>query len=233
MTQVGFAQDPIAITTSRIPNPGVTSTQRLVISLAVGAKLGLIAGLTVTWPVHIIASGLIGPAIVGAGATVGTWLAIRQRKTAMEMAIDEFRDLGVAPEVIGSVIVESRAQAWTVLSYNSQMQDIQAQVDRIGNEVLEIVDGFRDDTSDIQRCRHVLARCLDQAIKILKNFEVIERRIVGDNAITVNEYQDVYQLTVNGLTKIADALEEQHRRNLDNNQTALEIDIEISEQLLH
>jgi hypothetical protein len=56
-----------------------------------------------------------GPAVIGVGVCAATILAVRKRKSAMELAIAEFADLGVAPEVIGSVIVENRAKAWTVL----------------------------------------------------------------------------------------------------------------------
>jgi hypothetical protein len=232
MTRYGFSQDPAVITTSVIPNPGTTGVRRALAGIVAGKAAAVVSLLAVAWPAHMALASIWGPVVIAVGVCAATILAVRKRKSAMELAIAEFSDLGVAPEVIGSVIVENRAKAWTVLGYVSQFSDAQTQIERIGNEALAIIDGFKDDTSDIQRCRHNLTRWLDQTIKILENFEVIERRIAGDNSITKDEYQDTCEQTLDGLTKLADALEEQHQRNLDNNQNALEIDIEVSEQLL-
>jgi hypothetical protein len=232
MTRYGFSEDSAVITTSVIPNPGTTGVRRALAGIVAGKAAAGASLLAVAWPAHMALATIWGPAVIGVGVCAATILAVRKRKSAMQLAIGEFADLGVAPEVIGSVIVENRAKAWTVLGYTSQFADAQTQIERIGNEALAIIDGFKDDTSDIHRCRHNLTRWLDQTIKILKNFEVIERRIAGDNSITKDEYQDTYEQTLDGLTKLADALEEQHQRNLDNNQNALEIDIEVSEQLL-
>lgn len=232
MTRYGFSEDPTVITTSVIPNPGTTGVRRALAGIVAGKAAAGASLLAVTWPAHLAFATIWGPAVIGIGVCAATILAVQKRKSAMELAIAEFADLGVAPEVIGSVIVENRAKAWTVLGYTSQFPEAQEQIERIGNEALAIIDGYKDDTSDIHRSRHNLTRWLDQTIKILENFEVIERRIAGDNSITMAEYQETYELTLDGLTKLGDALEEQHQRNLDNNQNALEIDIEVSEQLL-
>lgn len=232
MTHYGFSEDPTAITTSVIPNPGTTSVRRAIAGIVLGKAAATVSYLAINWPAHMALASVWGPAVIGVGVCAAVILAVQKRKSAMQLAIEEFSDLGVAPEVIGSVIVENRAKAWTILGYNSRTENIQMQVERIGNEALQIIEGFKDDPTDIQRCRHNLTRWLDQTIKILKNFQVIERRIAAENSVSLEEFQETYQLTIDGLNKLGDALEEQHQRNLDNNQNALEIDIEVSEQLL-
>jgi hypothetical protein len=230
MSKYGFSTDPVAITSSVVPNPGISKTERVIATVSASKVAMLSSVVFVTWPAHVALISVAGPIGISIAVGAATWLMIRRQKTT-EMAIDEFAELGVAPEVIGSVIVESRTKAWTILGYNSQFALVQENVDAIGQEVVDIIDGFKDDTSDIHRCRHVVARCLDQAIKILQNLEVFEKRIESTDSIRQEDYQSTLDLSVDGLSQIKDALIEQHRRNLDNNQNELEIDLKIADQL--
>ena len=229
--QYGFSSDPISITSEVVPNPGVSMTERAIASVLAGKAALTGAAVLVTWPAHIATIGILGPIGIGLAIGCATWMSIRRQKTATEMAIDEFADLGVAPEVIGGVIVESRTKAWTILGYKSHFAPVQENVNAIGQEVLDIIEGFKDDTSDIHRSRHVMARCLDQTIKILQNLEVFEKRLESTESIRQEDYQDTLDLSIKGLIQIKEVLVEQHRRNLDNNLNELEIDLEIADQL--
>ena len=227
----GFKKDAV-ITTSTIPNPGVSRLEKAIAAVLAAKATGITSAVFLTWPVFIPFSALWGPAIIGCLTASAVFLSVRERKSPTRMAIDEFADLGVAPEVIGSVIVENRAKAWLVLGYNSQFDEVDKQTRLIGNEVLAIIDGFKDDTSDINRCRHVVSRCLTQTLKILGNLEVIEKRLEAEGSIQVEDFKETIDLAIDGLTKLADALKEQHQRNMDNNQSELEIDLEVADILL-
>jgi hypothetical protein len=227
----GFQTDAV-ITTSNIPNPGVSNLQKGIAAVLAAKTTVITSAVMLTWPTFIPLSMIWGPGIIGCLTAGAVLLSVRVRKSPTRMAIDEFAHLGIAPEVIGSVIVENRAKAWLVLGYQSQFAKVQEQTQCIGDEVLAIIDGFKDDTSDINRCRHVVSRCLTQTLKILGNLEVIEKRLEAEGSIQIEDFQETVNLATDGLTKLADALKEQHQRNMDNNQNELEIDLEVADILL-
>lgn len=228
--EYGFTQQ--AINSDAIPNPGFERKQVGLTGILSGVSAGAMAFVGATWPLHMPIVAMTGPFLVGALVAGGVILNMPVKKNATALAVEEFGDTGLSPEVIGSVIVEGRISAHIILSYKSQWRYIQKSVNKIGDEVLAIINGFKDDPSDVLRCRHMMKQCLDQSMKILRNLEVIERRIAEDNSVTQDNNQEVIDEARKGLEKIAAALVEQHQRNLDNNQTALEIDVAVSEHVI-
>lgn len=215
---------------STIPNPGVTPNQRLGItagSVAVGAST---AYLIWDWPALFMAD-LWAPVVYVGMFGIGAFLMARRRRSPFELAIMEFSDLGLKPEIIGSVIVENRSKAYELrhIAGGTRDQEIEKLLRQIANETLDIIHGFRDDPTDVQRSRNVLGRCMDQALKIMQNYQPVENRHVkmGD------DWWDIKEKTRQGLQQIADVLAEQHRRNMENNTSALEVDLEVSDQILN
>lgn len=228
MTKYGF-------TTRDASRPGALMTEvkgRIILAVNAGTALAGLSALLITWPAHIALASIAGPSIIGILAGMGAWYIQPEKKNITKLALEEFADTGLSPAVIGSVIVDSRISAHYIISYKSQSNDIQKSVDIIGKETLAIIEGFKDDPSDVMRCRHVIKQCLDQSIKILNNLAVIERRIAENNSITMEDNEGTIEFARQGLKKIADALVEQHQRNLDNNHNALEIDVSVSAHVI-
>ena len=216
---------------SNIPNAGASRQQRRNTTL-IGGSLGLILGmLMVEWPSTLLLfSHIWGPFIMMGLIAGGIFLIMQRKKDPFELAIMEFDGLGFRPETIGSVIIENRAKAYTLLVHSDTIisDTINTLINDISSEVLDIINGFHDDPSDLNRSRSTLTRCLDQAGKIVEEYEHIERRkdTMGDGFIPLQSQTEL------GLVQIRDALIEQHKRNLDNNTSALEVDLEVSDQLL-
>jgi len=160
--------------------------------------------------------------------TAGVWLLIPLKKTSLELAILEYAEYGLSDSIINNVILANRQK---VLDIEIKILDItdasiKRTLARIARETLDLIDGFKDDPTDVARSRTTLTRCLDQTIKIVENYRIIEGRRETDQTA------DLTEQTYVGLQQIAEAIEEQHRRNMDNNQTALSVDLEVSDQLL-
>lgn len=214
---------------SAIPNPGLGPNTRL---LATGGALiasMLVAGTMINWPTDFgILSTLVAPIVFVLLFTVGVFLVLPQKMNAFQIAIMEFKDLGLGPETIGRVIVENRAHAREIdrIAKNIINSRVRGALEKIADETLEIIDGFRDDPSDVARSERVLQTCLGQTKKIVANYVVIESRR------DTEQTEDATEQAIKALRGFASTLEEQHRRNLDNNTSALEIDVEVSEDLL-
>lgn len=213
-----------------IPNPGFTPNQRLINTAGAGTVGAGLAWAVFDWPAFLLAD-MWGPVLFTGLIAGGAFLISNLKKTAFEMAVADFGHLGLREGLIGEVIVDNRAKAYGMVKLSKEIDSavIAKLVVQIGKETLDIIDGFADDPTDVQRSRSVLNRCMDQGTKILENYQMIERR---RNAMSKSEFDDLFRQTESGLTTIRDALVEQHRRNLDNNTTALEVDLKVSDQLL-
>lgn len=213
-----------------IPNPGMTPNQRLGTTAGVGVAGAGTGWLILDWPAFMLAD-LWGPVLFTAMIAGGAFLVSKLKKSTFELAVAEFGDLGLREGLIGEVIVDNRAKAYGMVKMSKEVNSalIGRLATEIGKETLDIIDGFADDPTDVQRSRSVLNRCMDQGTKILGNYQMIERR---RDAMDSSEFDNLFLQTEQGLTTIRDALVEQHRRNLDNNTTALEVDLKVSDQLL-
>lgn len=196
----------------------------------VGSIYFLASLFLVSWPVFIPFVSLWGP-LVGAamfGAFVYCFLETPEPKDAE--LVKEFTELGLHENVVRAVIIKNLNLANDIKSYISLEKRISELVNNISNEISQIIYGFKYDTSDVNRSRHVLDRCTSQTLKILKNLEVIETRIYNENAKR-EDYEETYYQVIVALKKINEVLIEQHKRNLENNTNELEIDIQISNQI--
>lgn len=213
---------------STIPNPGVSPNERLGFTAGGGAVGASSAYLLWDFPAFFFVD-LWGPVVYTALFVVGTFLAVRVRKNPFELAIQEFDNLGLRPELIGEVIVENRAKAHQLgeIAGNLQMTDIRKALRGIKEETLAIINGFQDDPTDVARSRSNLRRVLDQALKVAQNYATLEAK--GDR---LTNFQDTHDQTLAGLQQMRSVLAEQHKRNAENNTTALEVDLEVSDQLL-
>lgn len=213
-----------------MPNPGLTPNQRITTTgiAALGSMLG---GLFMNFDTQFMMSEYWAPVIFTGLIGVGTWFLFPRRMNQFELAIMEFKDLGLTAEVIGSVIVENRSKVYDLLAKSEIINSTANKklIREIAYEAMSIIAGFRDDPTDVSRSRVTLNRCLNQTLKIVDNYATVEKR---KNVMDKKEFVDLAVLTEEGLIQIKEALVEQHRRNLDNNQMALEVDLEVSDQLL-
>lgn len=208
-------------------NKGATNAGRGVIALSTGLTGLLIATTAVVWPANLAWSNVWGPVVVMALSGIGGYLSVRIRKTPTELACEEFGDLGLTTnDIVTAVLLPrekaSKLVAWAATSISDS--DIRGTLEDISEIVFTIIDGFKKDPSDAARSRHVLKTCLDQAKKIGDNYYVVSTGAGASDDTTAQ--------TRKGLKQIYDALEEQHRRNMDNNTAALEVDLNVSDQLL-
>lgn len=218
---------PSVDTFSSVKNPGVTGMNR---TLLTGGALVLsaVAMVMIDWPSFNVFTSAIAPIAFIGMLTVGAWLVIPLKKTSLELAIQEYSGYDLSDSIIQNVILVNRQKALDIKSSIPDITnaDIKQVLGRIVNDTLSLIDGFKDDPTDVSRSRTALTRCLDQTIKIVENYRIIEGR--RDTDLTA----DLTEQTYTGLQQIAEAIEEQHRRNMDNNQTALSVDLEVSDQLL-
>ncbi len=214
-------------TFSSVKNPGVTEMNRTIIT-GVALVLSAVVMVLIDWPSFNVFTSAIAPIGFVGMLTAGVWLLIPLKKTSLELAILEYAEYGLSDSIINNVILANRQK---VLDIEIKILDItdasiKRTLARIARETLDLIDGFKDDPTDVARSRTTLTRCLDQTIKIVENYRIIEGRRETDQTA------DLTEQTYVGLQQIAEAIEEQHRRNMDNNQTALSVDLEVSDQLL-
>ena len=114
--------DPI-VDYSAIPNPGVSRTTRLLIAGGSGKAAALLSWLTISWPADILFSPLWGPIITGILISIGVFHLVNIRMDPFQLAIKEYDDLGLSPEVIGSVIVDNRARLGKLAEWKNSIDD--------------------------------------------------------------------------------------------------------------
>ena len=157
---------------SAIPNPGMVWVNRAITGIGVKLTTAVLAAGMIDWPSTVALSHYRGPVVIGGLVGTGAYLMIPQRKSPFEMAIAEFSDLGLSPEIIGAVIVENRAKAAMIRRMsNEQITNpaVQLELFRIADETDSLIAGFQDDPSDVSRSRSNMTRCLDQSIEIADN----------------------------------------------------------------
>jgi hypothetical protein len=212
------------------PNPGHTPVQRRYISILAGSSAALVAVLMVDWPVMIAGISVIGPLVVGALVGSAAWIGHHQKLSTRELAIQEFSHLGLSDDLIETVVIRGIEAAARIKERAANMHN-PANFNRfhhIANGILAVIDDFKNDPSDARASRSTLNRVIEQTDSILSNYLVIESFRTEDKDAYLRDAvrtEEVLNLIVHTLTEL-------RRSNMDNNRLALDVGLEVSEQLL-
>lgn len=212
------------------PHPGIAPNRAKVLAMLSGISALVVSHMVVNWPVLIIPGiSIAGPTLISLFVTTAIYLLMPIRRTVIEVAMSEFDDLGLSPEVIKSVIVDNRSKADDLVRLAAKTispMNMQLMVE-IAKQGLALIDDFIHNPSAINQSRVVLSRCMTQALSISTNYISIESR---KSAMDNKEFVALAVQTEDGLKLILHTLQDQCRNNL--NTTALEVDLDVTRQLL-
>ena len=197
----------------------------------------MLSAAIVDWPTYMVAQ-LWGPLVM---VFLGTFTAIcwittrmtpdqlAQKKLDMQRQKirDKFDGLGLSDELIQKGIIAPLEATFLIDDWAGKIQNpkVHHELNLMSEEIQIMIDDFKNDTTDINRSRSLLKKCTGQALKIAEQFYILESKDGNHiSAALLNQ-------TISGLQRINGAIAEQHRRNTDNNQMALAVDLDVTDQV--
>jgi hypothetical protein len=157
---------------------------------------------------------------------IAVWLLYPVPKTVRELAIERYKHLGVSDDLIENVVIRGQEWAEKIQELGMIVENgtIRNQLLTIGKIMLDMIDEFRHDPSDIRGSRNVLSRVIDQTPKLIENYRVIETRKDDMLRTATAEIEGA-------LKTMIDALQAQRIRNNDDNRLALGVDVQVTQDL--
>jgi len=222
---------PVFVSDLKIdPNPGVTASDRNKIIAGTFLTGTALANQLITWP-GIGEFWIAGNIMIGIMIGAATWMVIRVRKTPRQIAIRQFRHLGVSDDLIENVVIKGHEMAlkFEEMAKTIKSPMIGSQLVKIGQLMLDTIKDFEHDPTDIRSSRTVFARVIEQTPKIIDNFRVIETR---KESMSTEEFLELAMETEHAMNTMIAALETQRSANSDNNRLALGVDIQVTHDLL-
>ena len=108
-------------------------------------------------------------------------------------------------------------------------EEIKAECHAVNKIAERIILGFKDDPSDIQRSTNFLNSLLDQTVTIVGKFADVEERLKTHPKKKRDAIVTQFRTTINALES---AFNEQYTRNLQDEVTSLDVDLEVLERTL-
>lgn len=145
------------------------------------------------------------------------------RRQLAEMAAAARMDEAEVASLIGS----SRGKVERIRKINEEISGrAHDRIEAVATIASRIVEGFRDDPSDIRRSRNFLYHYLDATVDIVEQYRELNRKSAGER---VRQVLDKSEQT---LAEIETVFQRQYQRNLDDEALALDVDLDVLRRMM-
>lgn len=134
---------------------------------------------------------------------------------------------GINPQAVAALIRASLEKITDIREHSSELQgDVQATLKRITGIAQDIVEGFKNDPTDINRSKQFLFHYLDATLDIVSKYKELRNKKGGEpvEAVLIKSEQT--------LAEIEAVFQKQYQRNLANEAMELDVNLDVLQNMI-